>query len=347
MGARILVVDDEEDIVRLIQSFLSSGGFEVETALSPLQAIARVKAGAADCVLTDMQLPELSGIELLKRVKEHSGLIPVILMSGRATEMSKSRARELGAYDFLEKPVGKDTLVQCVKNALAEAQKKQVIPKLLVADDHADIHKFFNDVLKNDGYELRFVEDGRKAVDAVLREDFDMVFMDINMPDKNGIEAAREIKEKKPGTFVVMMTGEAEETEIKEALAVGAGYDAILRKPFQVSTLRLIVQNLFPEKEKYMEDVEEQKRRAARGAGEILRDGIVEQASGVSETVQSRSFKQWTFVVVISVIMSLVILNVFLPLTEVVSKAPGRIFEWMQNVEGYLQRDEQRELQQK
>lgn len=345
--SRVLVVDDEEDILRLMEMYLVSAGYAVEKTLSPVHALQCVKKGMADIVVTDMQLPQMSGIELLKQIKTASPALPVILVSGQATEMSKGRAKELGAFDFLDKPVRKEELLECVKKALDETKKKAAALRLLVTDDHADIRRFFSDVLKGDAYELQFAEDGKQAVEQVLRDTFDMVFMDIHMPNKNGIEAAKEIKEKKPGTFVVMMTGEAEEEEIKTALSLGAGYDAILRKPFQVATLRLMIQNLVKERDIYLKKLAEEERLARRGAGEVLRDGLVEEGKEIAVAVKSRAFKQWAFVVAFSLIMSLVIINIFLPITEIVTKAPEKIFQWMQGVEGYLQRDEQRELQQK
>lgn len=344
MNARILIVDDEEDILDLMEAHLVSAGHAVEKTTSPVHALQCAKNGMADLVLTDMQLPQMSGLELLKQIKLVSPGLPVILVSGQATDMSKDRAKELGAYDFMDKPVKKEELLECVKKALEEHWKTVSVLKLLVADDHADVRRFFSDVLRSDAYAIRFAEDGKQAVDKVLRESFDMVFMDIHMPNKNGIEAAKEIKEKKPGTFVVMMTGEAEEDEIKKALSLCAGYDAVLRKPFQVATLRLMVQNLVKEKENYLKKLAEEERLAQRGAAEVLRDEIVEEGKEIAGAVKSRKFKQWAFVVIISLVMSLVIINIFLPLTEIAGKAPQTITNWMNHMEGYMQRDEQREL---
>lgn len=346
MNARVLVVDDEEDILRLMEVYLRSSGYDVDAASSSQEALQKLKAALPDCVVTDMQLPQMNGIELLKQIKNVNAAIPVILVSGQATEMSKARAQALGAYEFLDKPVNKETLAACVGSAVADAAKGKRAQKILVVDDAAEIHKFFKDVLKGDGYELYDAEDGKTAVAAVMKNDFDMVFMDINMPNKNGVEAAREIKGKKPGTFVVMMTGEAEEHEVKAALALGAGYDAILRKPFHASTLSLTVKNLAAEKEKYLAEVAEEKRLAERGAGEVLKDGLVGESKQVAKVVKSRPFKQWVFVVVISLLFSFALLNFFLPLTETVSKAPEKIFGWMNRMEGYMKRDERRELQQ-
>lgn len=347
MNARILVVDDEEDILHLMETYLKSEGFSVDTASSGQEALHKLKLLPADCVVTDLQLPQMNGIALLKHIKSGNALVPVILISGQATDVSKERARELGAFDFLDKPVKKGTLAACVRAAIENSGKQKVTPRILVVDDSPEIHRFFNDALKGEGYELHYAEDGEIAVYDVRDENFDMVFMDIHMPNKNGIEAAKEIKAQKPHTFIVMMTGEAEEHEVKEALSVGAGYDAILRKPFHLSTLRLTVKNLFAERDKYIDSVEEEKRLAARGVGEILKDEIAEESKQVARVVKSGTFKQWALVVIISLAASLVILNIFLPLTDVVSKAPQKITNWMNSMEGYMQRDEQREMEQK
>ncbi len=116
-GARILVVDDEIEIVRALQRSLTSHGFEVFTAGSGEDAMERIAQHRPDLVLLDLGLPGMSGLEVCKRVREQSNL-PVIVLSVKDTERDKVLALDLGADDYVAKPFGMDEVLARVRVAL-------------------------------------------------------------------------------------------------------------------------------------------------------------------------------------------------------------------------------------
>lgn len=102
----ILVVDDEEDILELIERHLSNKGYEVITAYDGEQALPLLDKLKFDLVITDLKMPRIDGMELLKRVKERDPNIEVVILTGHGTMDSVIEAlRDGGAFDYLQKPL--------------------------------------------------------------------------------------------------------------------------------------------------------------------------------------------------------------------------------------------------
>jgi two-component system, NtrC family, nitrogen regulation response regulator NtrX len=125
-AARILVVDDEEDIRGLLEEILSDEGYEVTVAANGAQARAMRKASEPDLVLLDIWMPDIDGITLLR---EWSGpsfeSCPVVMMSGHGTVETAIEATRLGAYDFIEKPLSLTKLLHTVQRALDAGNKRR------------------------------------------------------------------------------------------------------------------------------------------------------------------------------------------------------------------------------
>jgi len=100
---RVLIVDDDEKLVALARLALSKNGVEVETAVTSAEALESLENRDPDLVILDIVLPDISGWEVLRRIRESSG-VPVMLLSGRDSDVDKARGLDLGADDYLTKP---------------------------------------------------------------------------------------------------------------------------------------------------------------------------------------------------------------------------------------------------
>ncbi len=111
---KILIVDDEIEVVRTLQDFLTAKNHEVRTALNGEEALAKVKEMKPDIVLLDIMMPGMGGIDTLKEIKKIDPCIAVIMITAVVDEVLGNRAIELGAYDYITKPINLDYLETCV-----------------------------------------------------------------------------------------------------------------------------------------------------------------------------------------------------------------------------------------
>jgi DNA-binding response OmpR family regulator len=102
-GYKVLVVDDDEKLLALARLALSRNGVEVETATTSADALGMMGGSKPDLVILDVVLPDLSGWEVLRRIRESSD-VAVMLLSGRDSDVDKARGLDLGADDYLTKP---------------------------------------------------------------------------------------------------------------------------------------------------------------------------------------------------------------------------------------------------
>src|SRR5713101_2213020 len=122
MPNSVLIVDDEEGIRRTLAGVLTDEGFSVETAESGEECLALFETHPFSCVLLDVWLPGIDGIETLERLKETYSDTAVIMISGHGNIETAVRATRLGALDFIEKPLQIDRTVIAVRNALERRQ---------------------------------------------------------------------------------------------------------------------------------------------------------------------------------------------------------------------------------
>src|SRR4026209_2664997 len=115
---RVLIVDDEENIGRSLRMILEREGYAVNVCKSVAEFKRHPDAQRADAYLLDMKLPDGSGIDLLKVVRHNGATAPAIMISGHGTIADAVEATRAGAFDFLEKPLGRDRVLLVIKNAL-------------------------------------------------------------------------------------------------------------------------------------------------------------------------------------------------------------------------------------
>ena len=125
MTARIMIVDDEEPIRDSLQGLFEDEEYLVVSAASGEEAIARLRKQPVDCVLLDIWMPGIDGLETLNRIQQMDAHLPVIMMSGHATIDTAVRATRQGAFDFVEKPLSFDRLMILARNAVHKRRVEQ------------------------------------------------------------------------------------------------------------------------------------------------------------------------------------------------------------------------------
>ncbi|MFO7860868.1 MAG: response regulator [Desulfosalsimonas sp.] len=114
---RILLVDDEEEFVTTLSERMEMRGFDASVAFDGQKAMETLKTRVPDVMVLDLRMPGLDGMEVLERVKKTNPEAQVIILTGHGSYKDEEQARRLGAFDYLQKPVGVDTLVQSIQKA--------------------------------------------------------------------------------------------------------------------------------------------------------------------------------------------------------------------------------------
>lgn len=139
-SATVYVVDDEPDMLKAVERLLGAAGFSVRTFPSPEQFLAQHDDMAPGCIVLDLALPGLNGLELQQALQAQGSSLPIIFLTGRGDIAASVRAMKLGAADFLTKPVDADELIAAVDAALernreqrADRAEKRLVASRLAA----------------------------------------------------------------------------------------------------------------------------------------------------------------------------------------------------------------------
>ncbi|NOZ55795.1 MAG: sigma-54-dependent Fis family transcriptional regulator [Calditrichaeota bacterium] len=124
---RVLVVDDEEDILQLFTELLQRWGYEPVTARNGVEALDKFRSQQIDLIVSDLKMPEMDGLELLQHIRSIDSRVPVLVLTGYPTVETAVKAIQEGAYDYLMKPVNPEELRFRIEKALAQSEQMKSI----------------------------------------------------------------------------------------------------------------------------------------------------------------------------------------------------------------------------
>jgi len=234
----ILVVDDNQDLLETFAMILKRRGYDVQTAVDGLSAVNKFKEQNFDVTLMDIVMPEMNGVDAFKKIKEIQPEAPIILMTAYSDEELIQNARNEGVCQIIHKPIRIDQLIELI-NETAGSQP------ILVVDDDADICETLTKILELQGYNVLTAGSGEEAVSMSKRKTCQIAFIDVKLPNIDGLETLLRLKEINPDILVIMMTGFR--NEVKEALDKAEAASAItcLYKPFDPADAAALVKNIF------------------------------------------------------------------------------------------------------
>jgi two-component system response regulator FixJ len=123
-GALVHLIDDDEDVRRALAFLLGTAGLAVKVYETAAGFLSGFKTGAHDVILSDVRMPEMDGLELLRRLKDRKSACPVIIMTGHADVSMAVEAMKLGAVDFIEKPFADETVISAIEAALTRGKSE-------------------------------------------------------------------------------------------------------------------------------------------------------------------------------------------------------------------------------
>ena len=236
----ILVVDDLRSIRLTLGGILEDKGHNVVTVEDGYHAIEAVRKTHFDAIFMDIKMPGINGVQTFREVKKIDPKAVVIMMTAYSVEDLVKEAMEEGAYTIVSKPFDIDKVIAIIDELL---QEKTLI---LVVDDQFGDRETLKVILEGKGYRVATAKDGTETIQVVKGGHYDIIFLDIRMPDMNGIETFERVKTIDPRAVVIMMTGYTDEELIERAISQGA-YTCI-HKPFDMEKLTALVEKIAEEK---------------------------------------------------------------------------------------------------
>ena len=283
----VLVVDDNATNRRILQEMLTNWHMKPTVVDGARAALAAMEQARDDgepfaLVLTDGMMPEMDGFELAEQIKQHSDLAgaTIMMLSSAGHPSDRARCRELGVSAYLTKPIKQSELLNTIVTVLhpLSAELRQSSPQphlalslsprhlhILLTEDNTINQRVALGMLKQRGHTVVVAGNGKEALAALEREAFDLILMDVQMPEMDGFEATRAIREREERARsqlslqssglrtpdsgllhvpIVAMTAHAMKGDRERCLA--AGMDAYVSKPLEARQLFAVIDSVLP-----------------------------------------------------------------------------------------------------
>jgi len=288
----VLVVDDNATNQRILEEMLTNWGMKPTVVDGGRAALVEMKRAAVSgepfpLALLDAMMPEMDGFDLAEQIKQHPELAgaTIMMLSSAGQRGDAARCRELGIAAYLTKPIKQSDLLDAILTVLhtssAETREPSLRPQyalpesrrrlhILLAEDNAVNQRLAVRILEKRGHTVVVAGNGKEALAALEREAFDLILMDVQMPEMDGFEATKAIREKEAlsyskvspqfsvfsppdcglrtpdsGLFhipIVAMTAHAMKGDRQRCLE--AGMDAYVSKPLQARQLLEVIESL-------------------------------------------------------------------------------------------------------
>jgi two-component system sensor histidine kinase/response regulator len=271
-GLRTLVVDDHPSTRRVLEALLNRSGLSARSAESgerALELLAEAKAAGQpiQALVTDMQMQGMDEMTLIEHIRLHPELsLPVVMMLTSAAGLDLKRRRRMGAVSWVYKPVRRDELLLAIARAIgsesaedkADAARGLAVAgtrrslRILIAEDNRINQTVAMRMIERMGYTAIVAPTGRNAVELFAQEAFDLVLMDVQMPEMDGITATMRIREleTQSGTHVPVLAVTAYAVQGDRERCLAAGMDGYVTKPLTSQQLTEAIHRFFPDEPK-------------------------------------------------------------------------------------------------
>lgn len=224
---RLLVVDDEAALLLTLVANLELEGFDVVEAGGAERALELVRASHFDLVLSDIRMPGMNGIDMVRALRSMGSDVPVVLMTAFTAESALGAAIEEGVFTIVTKPFDLTALV----TSLSEAARR---PLVLVVDDEPSVARSAAEALSAMGIRTATAESGPSALERVLQGGIDVVVVDMVMPGVSGADVIEQIVERDRSVACIGVSGHDAPVLFRRAARHTVSF---LRKPVPPSEL--------------------------------------------------------------------------------------------------------------
>ena len=276
-GVPILLVDDNATNRRILEDSVTAWKMIptiAEGATAAMNALrqAHASGSALPLVLTDARMPEIDGFGLIERIREDPSLcdVKIVLLTSGGRRGDAARCEKLEVAAYLRKPFDRmdlrDVLLQVLAGDPAKPKDRDLLThrslqeqrhalSFLVAEDNAVNQLLIARLLEKRGHRVALAQNGRKALEVLEKQPFDIVLMDAQMPEMDGFEATRRIREKEKQTGIhlpiIALTAHAMRGDKERCLA--CGMDGYVAKPIKLDELFSVIESVLADIERQRE----------------------------------------------------------------------------------------------
>jgi CheY-like chemotaxis protein len=262
-GVRVLVVDDNRTNLRILEGMLKRWEMAPVCVESGEQALAELTSAlnegrAFGLIVTDMHMPGMNGFELVEHIRERPQLkaATIMMLTSAGHRGDAERCQKLGVSAYLLKPIRQSELREAIAKVLGAREQEGMIPlvtryslgdardrseilRILVTEDNLVNQRLIVRLLEKRGHRVVVAGNGKEALAALEKETFDLILMDVQMPEMDGFEATTAIRRKEQSSgwhqTIVALTAHAMKGDHEKCLA--AGMDGYLSKPIRPQEL--------------------------------------------------------------------------------------------------------------
>jgi signal transduction histidine kinase/DNA-binding response OmpR family regulator/ligand-binding sensor domain-containing protein len=269
----VLIVDDNETNRTIIHNIVAHWKMRPILAASAQEALNLMRQHSPnrggktfDLILADVHMPGMDGFMMITTLRALPGYerVPVVVLSSGDHQRDAQEGKGLGIEVYLRKPIMRARLAERLQSVFqGTASQRQSGPvssvaipsqrplRVLLAEDSAVNQMVARKMLENAGHRVHIAGDGRAAVDAYQKYPFDLILMDVHMPEMDGLEASRRIREleRVSGKHIHIVALTANAMKGDEDMCLAAGMDAYLSKPIRSQELYGLLQRLFVHEE--------------------------------------------------------------------------------------------------
>ncbi|MGK5036223.1 response regulator [Janthinobacterium sp. LB3P118] len=261
-GRAILLVDDNSSSLTILRKIFEHSGASVTACESGEAALEHCRSTLpADCIIMDFAMPGMNGFDTASALAAlpHWSQVPIVMLSSSGSLGDAARCRELGIQGYLLKPASPEELLAIAMSVLGTCRGmpsaapvvtrhcvREGTPSLdiLLVEDNAMNRELATVLLSNAGHRVTHAANGREALDCQAASHFDMILMDLQMPEMGGFEATAQIRQREaqgmPKSVIIAMTASAFEGDRERCIA--GGMDDYLSKPFRTATFQSLIE---------------------------------------------------------------------------------------------------------
>ena len=225
----ILIVDDDRRMTRTLGDILALSGYEVTEAVSGAEALEKAGSMTFDCVLSDIKMPEMDGVELHRRLRELQPGLPVVLMTAYAADELIRQGLDEGVAGVIDKPLDINYLL----GFFTSLTKNRTV---VIVDDDEAFCKTLAGILTHRGFKVVHITDPHVDMKSIIIY-AQVILLDLKFNGISGLDVLKDIRKNNPILPVLMVTGHRHEMEASIEAALQINAQACLYKPLEIPKL--------------------------------------------------------------------------------------------------------------